>query len=584
MADRKNIAPIITWLAAIFITLVVIIVPTGHFFVSYQYIKGSLATEAEIGADAVNQVINLNPEMWDFEQERLAEYLTRRPALDQPETRRIYKEGDCLVAERVDELIPPLVTASHDLFDSGAVVGRIEIARSLSPLLHETGVLIILMLPLGAGAFLTLRLLPIRSLYRTERSLLNTNQFLKGVMESTTNAIAVVNPEGRIVHANKRASSITGYRTEELVGQPYSILISPRHLPLITREAGAVVAEGADVHNLDTVLVKKDGELRNISCGMSPLAQDGRVAGIVISAEDITDRRKAERDLLEAKERYERVVEDLPDFICRYRPDLTITFVNLAYAQHLGRPPEALGGMSFLSLLPTGAREHFGTAISSLTPSSPVATREFHLYSSEGEQRWHHWRDRAFFDDEGRLTEIQSIGQDITERKQTEERLHTLSLTDELTGLYNRRGFYTLVEQQLKMARRHKTGILLLSADLDDLKVINDTWGHQEGDAALVDAANIIRTSFRESDVVARIGGDEFVVFQLSSPETTPEVLTARLHRKLAKHNEARNGGHHLSLSIGIIQFGPDSRLAIDEMLDQADRLMYETKRQRQSS
>jgi diguanylate cyclase (GGDEF)-like protein/PAS domain S-box-containing protein len=316
---------------------------------------------------------------------------------------------------------------------------------------------------------------------------------------------------------------------------------------------------------------------------MSPLMQDGRVAGVVISAEDITDRKGVERDLRGAKERYERVVEDLPDFICRYRPDLTITFVNLAYAQHLGRPAEELFGTSFLSLLPTVTHRNFTKTVSSLTPSSPVATREIEIFTADGEQRWHLWRDRAFFDDEGGLIEIQSIGQDITERKQMEERLHALSLTDELTGLYNRRGFYTMVEQQMKMARRHRTGVLVLSADVDDLKVINDTWGHQEGDAALVDAANIIRTSFRESDVVARIGGDEFVVFQLSSPETTTEAITARLRRRLDKHNEAKNGGNHLSLSIGIMQFGPDSRLTTDEMLDQVDKLMYERKKEKQT-
>lgn len=88
-----------------------------------------------------------------------------------------------------------------------------------------------------------------------------------------------------------------------------------------------------------------------------------------------------------------------------------------------------------------------------------------------------------------------------------EEDLHSLSLTDELTGLYNRRGFFTLLDQQIKMANRLKREIFILYADLDRLKLINDTWGHQEGDQALIESATIFKRIYRESDIIACIGG-----------------------------------------------------------------------------
>jgi diguanylate cyclase (GGDEF)-like protein len=194
---------------------------------------------------------------------------------------------------------------------------------------------------------------------------------------------------------------------------------------------------------------------------------------------------------------------------------------------------------------------------------------------------WQFWRDRALFDRSGRLAEIQSIGQDITERKRLEVRLRALSLTDELTGLYNRRGFLAMAEQQMKVARRLKKPTLLISADLDGLKTINDTLGHHEGDLALIEAGRIMRECFRESDIVARIGGDEFVVFQMENEPVDEAVLVSRVQKKLDAHNAQKNGAYALSLSVGTARFGHDTVLSLTEMLDAADKIMYERKRER---
>ncbi len=154
-------------------------------------------------------------------------------------------------------------------------------------------------------------------------------------------------------------------------------------------------------------------------------------------------------------------------------------------------------------------------------------------------------------------------------------------VTDELTGIYNRRGFLTVAEQHLKMARRLKKGTLLLSADLDNMKIINDTLGHKEGDLALINIANILKNSFRESDVIGRIGGDEFVVFQIENNESTPKILTERLQKNLELHNEKKDSNHKLSISIGLVRYGSDCTYSLDEMMTDADKLMYEQKMQK---
>jgi diguanylate cyclase (GGDEF)-like protein len=158
-----------------------------------------------------------------------------------------------------------------------------------------------------------------------------------------------------------------------------------------------------------------------------------------------------------------------------------------------------------------------------------------------------------------------------------EKALLALSLTDELTGLCNRRRFFILTEQYLKVAIRAEKRPLLLFIDMNDLKGINDHYGHNEGDQALIDLASILRRTFRESDIIARIGGDEFVVL-LESTDENSETLITRLHENVKNYN-AQRSQRILSISLGTAQFDPESPISIDELLSKADALMYVHKR-----
>jgi diguanylate cyclase (GGDEF)-like protein/PAS domain S-box-containing protein len=172
--------------------------------------------------------------------------------------------------------------------------------------------------------------------------------------------------------------------------------------------------------------------------------------------------------------------------------------------------------------------------------------------------------------------------QDITERKRVEATLESLSLVDELTGLYNRRGFLAVTEQHLASIRRHHKIPVILYADLDGLKRINDTLGHPEGDQALVKSADILKDTFRTSDVIARLGGDEFVVLAGISKDETADSLTERLQEKFREHNEQTNRPYHLSISVGVVHFESDEA-SIEEVVARADQIMYEDKRRKNS-
>jgi diguanylate cyclase (GGDEF)-like protein len=161
--------------------------------------------------------------------------------------------------------------------------------------------------------------------------------------------------------------------------------------------------------------------------------------------------------------------------------------------------------------------------------------------------------------------------------------LRHLALTDDLTCLYNRRGFFAAGTQLLKIAARDSKGLLFLFCDFDGLKDINDSLGHREGDLALIRAADALERSFRGSDIVARIGGDEFVALALETSPQSREVILQRLAKNLKKAN-AGETRYQLSLSIGAARFDPKHPLSLADLMLQADKAMYEEKRTRRKS
>jgi diguanylate cyclase (GGDEF)-like protein len=160
--------------------------------------------------------------------------------------------------------------------------------------------------------------------------------------------------------------------------------------------------------------------------------------------------------------------------------------------------------------------------------------------------------------------------------------LRYLAITDDLTGLYNRRGFLASATHQLKVAQRNGQDLLLFFCDVDNLKRINDSCGHREGDLALIRAADALEQTFRESDLLARFGGDEFAALATEAGQNQ-EVILSRLEENLQKSN-ADESHASVSLSVGLARFDPKCPTSLGELMSRADRAMYDYKIEHQKT
>lgn len=207
---------------------------------------------------------------------------------------------------------------------------------------------------------------------------------------------------------------------------------------------------------------------------------------------------------------------------------------------------------------------------------------EHRHFDPEGEEEYVEVHGYPIFDDQGRVVQMIEYAMDISERKKLEEKLRHASITDEMTGLYNRRGFLELARNQLQLAGRNDNESVVLYIDLDNMKWINDNLGHEIGDQALIETATLLKNLFRESDIISRLGGDEFVVFMstLSNGETERSVVK-RFEDELKALNLQEGRKYQLLISAGTVHFDPNAPCSIEELLSKADTLMYEHKKRK---
>ncbi len=304
MREKTNITRVITITAAALISVVVIIFPLDYFIDGYKYTVGSIEAEAEINARIITQIISANPDMWQFEQVRIEEYLSRRPRNGYAETRRVVNAENEVVAESADDLKSPVITRSVELYDSGAVVGRIEVSRSLRPILKRTGLIILVTTPLGVAAFLVLRLLPIRSLRRSEEALRKERDTAQTYLDVAGVILLALDADQKVTLINKKGCEVLGRAECDIVGKNWFDHFVPEPFRSEMKEYFPRFVEG-DIERFayfENPVLTSSGEERMIAWRNTVLVDEsGRIEGTLSSGEDVTERKRLEDQLRQAQ-------------------------------------------------------------------------------------------------------------------------------------------------------------------------------------------------------------------------------------------------------------------------------------------
>jgi diguanylate cyclase (GGDEF)-like protein/PAS domain S-box-containing protein len=284
------------------------------------------------------------------------------------------------------------------------------------------------------------------------------------------------------------------------------------------------------------------------------------------------ERKRAEEKLRESEEIFRQLAENIRDVFYMYEQDITQpSYISPAYMEIWGRPCQSPYQESLWDAVHPEDKDR---VMRSLEKKSRGEVEEvYRIVRPDGSIRW--IRDRSFpiYDDSGKTRRVVGIAADITDLKLGEERLKYLSLHDPLTGLYNRIYFEEEMSR-IEKARYDTVGIV--SCDVDGLKLVNDTLGHDQGDHLLVTASRVIRDSFREGDLVARIGGDEFSVVLPNTTEAAVENACQRIQEAITSYNAA-NPELPLSISVGFAVSNGVYRNAKD-LFKEADNSMYQKK------
>jgi diguanylate cyclase (GGDEF)-like protein/PAS domain S-box-containing protein len=401
------------------------------------------------------------------------------------------------------------------------------------------------------------------------------------LVENMEDGMLVFNRHGRLLDLNRTVSALLAMEQQKAIGEFREHVLA--EFPKLLE---AIVAGGGLV---DERTQKVQGGRLAAQVIVTPIRGRWRKdAGSLVLLRDISGLQKAEADLRDSEEKFRLLFEAAPDPILLMDDSGRCIDCNSAAVQMFG--VASRGNVLHRSLTNFSPEYQPDGEL-----SSDKETGVIRLAFAEGTalSEWafrHHDGSLIIVDLSIAIISIKGIKvqlihlRDITEKKHVEQQLRDISLTDELTGLHNRRGFMTLALQQIKIADRLAQGMTLLYADLDDLKGINDTYGHLAGDQALTDAAAVLKASLRASDILARLGGDEFVGLILESGGETELAVKARVQENLNAHNLQRIRPYRLSFSIGTARYEVTSPCSVEELLEVADREMYRNKLEKKTS
>ncbi len=388
--------------------------------------------------------------------------------------------------------------------------------------------------------------------------------------------------QGRYVYVNKRWEDLFALTFEDVRGKTDFDWMDEATARQFWENDQKVLASGQAVELLETVPMK-DGALSFWTVLKFPFTNSKGQKFVGGAAIEITKQKESEEKLRQSERELRTLVENSPDAIVRFDVNLRYVYVNPALERVTGISRNLFIGKTMAEVsLPKEVAIVFEKNLMAAVKTKKEVIFELQNSLPDG-IRFFQCRLTPEFDSRGNVESILTVSRDMTESKELEERLRSLTLTDDLTNLYNRRGFLMLAERHLHIAqsRPSEKNNYLLFADIDGLKQINDHFGHDNGSRAITKMSEILADNFRASDIIARLGGDEFVIILVNTNEDSTEIILNRLQTKINDYNRQKNHPFDLSLSVGIIPIDLSKTTTIEELLVRADQMMYEQKRRK---
>lgn len=374
----------------------------------------------------------------------------------------------------------------------------------------------------------------------------------------------------KILNATAAALKTYQYTIDELRSMKIDDLRTADVQAQINPQLDAAVSHGV---LFETTHVRKNGETFPVEVSsQETMMGDERVLLSIVR--DISERKQYQETRYESESNLRALLNAVSESLLLVDRDGTVLAANETFAKRLRVGIDKIIGANYYDLLPADtAKERKMQAEDVIRSGKPVRFEDVNNKRCIDQVIY------PVCDDKGEVARLAFFGADITRRREMEKELEAMALTDQLTGLYNRRGFFTLATRELRRAQRSTNGMLLFFADLDGLKDINDQFGHEEGDRALMAAAKILTQTFRTSDIISRIGGDEFAILVIDADEALMEKLLMRLYRLINNLNARRAHISKLAISIGHAAYDPLNQATLDELISQADKQMYKMKK-----
>ena len=389
---------------------------------------------------------------------------------------------------------------------------------------------------------------------------------LRAVEDEVPSACILLDARGRITNCNQAALQVLGKEGDAVIGKPLAKLLPELDL---TSTNGPGMEAG-----------KAIGPATNERWCIRP--QDSASGGREVVSDGNTNDQFAtmpDRQVLDADKRFEDFVELAADWFWETDADLRYNYLSAQYQKATGLSPESRLGYRRGEFRLNGPDDgEWDSHIADLKAYRPFRDFRFAYLDATGERRIALMSGRPIFDEAGTFAGYRGVGRDITEEFNTQKQLEFLAHHDSLTGLPNRVTLKDRLEHILAIARRSGTGVAVLSVDLDDFKLVNDTLGHAAGDTVLCEGARRMTSVLREMDTVARVGGDEFTIVQANSEGwESARASASRLIAHLTETIDVGGQKVHCGASIGISLY-PDDGASVDELLRHADLALYEAK------